>query len=592
MENGKQLSAVLTGVDTLTIYAKKGFWAEKSSSFRLYEDGEDIGLYRAMSTTTVGDLLVFTILLNRRFVPGREYAISDIKNEFVPVDISYLARTEEFDKTYRCDKPQGAIYTRESTVFRLFTPLANQAFLLLRKPGKKTWDTYDMVREDCGCWSIKISGDLDRYAYYYIVHVNGEYRQAPDPFGFSADANSRHSYVIAPAKVLATLDGKQDLTPLPPYKAIVYECHVRDMTSKLNIPYKGTFDALSREGVKSDDGKMPAGLDYLASLGVTHIQLLPVLDYQTVDDNHPLDSYNWGYDPRLYFVPKGSLAKDPNDPYSRVLELRALARAFHSKGLRVIYDVVYNHVFDRLNNPLDILCPGYYFRFNGDGSYSNGSFCGNDLESRHYMCRRLIVESLLHLAKWYGADGFRFDLMGIIDIDTMRQAEAELRKIDSNIVIYGEGWDMPTALSSDRRTTINNAKTIPQIGFFSDFYRDVIKGGSAKDKLGEKGYLSGDINRREDFKFAYSACCLNLNRTPIFAQPTQCISYAECHDNSTLWDKLKVCCAGEADDVLLKRVKLINAAICLSAGIPFFHAGQEFGESKGGDENSFCSGDG
>ncbi len=594
MTYNAQLSAALSGSDTLIITAKRGFWAEKSSSFRLYENGREIAKLKAMSRAEIGDNYLFTVLVSIDFVPGNLYEISDCKNEFAPVDTSYLARTSEFDARYRCDKPQGAIYAQDKTTFRLFSPLANWVVLTIRHTAQEEWQGFPLTREECGCWSLALDGDWDKAEYFYIACIDGRIVNAADPWGYSANTNSRHSFVIDPAKVLATPDGRASLKPLGSLsKSIIYECHVRDMTSRLDLEDRGTYAALSRKGLTYGSGKdvIPAGLDYIASLGVTHVQFQPVQDYQTVDDAHPLDSYNWGYDPLLYFVPEGSMCSDPEDPYARVLELRAMAAAFHHEGIRINYDVVYNHVFDTHTNPLDILCPGYYFRFNSDGNPSNGSFCGNDLESRHYMCRRLIIESMEHLVTWYGADGFRFDLMGIIDMETIRQARERLCALNKEIMLYGEGWNMPTALPSEERTNLDNAKRIPEIGFFSDFYRDIAKGATSSDKMGDRGYLTGDLGKREDFKFAYAACCLNLNRQPTFARPTQCLSYVECHDNSALMDKLKACCPGESDEMLLRRVKLCNAAVALSCGIPFFHAGCEIGQDKHGVENSFCSGD-
>lgn len=585
-----QLRAVLSGTDTLTITSKKSFWAERSSEFRLYEDGKEVQKLRSLSRHLSGGDYVFTIGCRYDFVPGKYYQVADCKNEFAPLDLTFLATTKEFDEKYRCEKPLGAQYTPERTTFRVFSPLAVSVTLAITKPGESYPSGFVMTREDCGCHSIVLEGDWDEASYQYIVFVNGAFNVAADPFGYSADANSRHSFVVDPKKVLATPDGRNKLKPQGGLeKSIIYECHVRDMTSKLDIENKGTYAALSCSGL-TRNGK-PVGLDYLAQLGVTHIQLQPCMDYQTVDDNHPADSYNWGYDPVLYFVPEGSMSLDPDDPYSRVLELRGLANALHSKGLRVVYDVVYNHVFDAYTNPLEQICPGYFFRTNSDGNLSNGSGCGNDLESRRFMCRRLIIESLEHMVDWYGADGFRFDLLGITDRKTTAMIAERLRAKNPEIILYGEGWDMPTALSSDMKSTQANAFKLPDVGFFSDYYRDVIKGGTGGDKMGEKGYLTGDLGKREDFKFAYAACSLNLGRRATFAEATQCISYAECHDNSALWDKMKVCCGGESDETLLRRVKMINAVVALSCGIPFFHAGQEFGMSKKGVENSFCAGD-
>lgn len=586
------LSAALTGKDTLTVKAKIGFWSGRSMWFRLYENGKEVAKLHAMNRAEIGDTYVFTLSAVYDFVPGRFYEIADCKNEFVPVDMTYLATTDEFDRRYRCDKPQGAVWTKEFTTFRLFSPLASLAKVRVKLPGSDEWVEHSMTREECGCFSVKLEGDYDGAKYTYIVFVNGRFSYAADPFGFGADTNSRCSYVINPDKVFTISDNRDSLTPLgSPSKAIIYECSVRDMTSKAKVADSGTFMALSRTGLTYGKELFPVGLDYIKALGVTHVQIQPVMDFQTVDEANPKDSYNWGYDPVLYFVPEGSYATDPEDPYSRIIELRTMVSAFHKENIRVNFDVVYNHVFDALTNPLERLCPGYYFRHTSDGNFSNGSFCGNDLESRRYMCKRLIIESLCHMVTWFGADGFRFDLMGIIDKHTMLEAQSKLLELNKDIMIYGEGWDMPTALPSEERSTLANAKLLPKIGFFSDIYRDVSKGGTSHDRLGEKGYLTGDVGKLDDFKFAYTGCCLNLNRNPIFDNPMQCISYVECHDNSVLWDKMKACCSNESDDTLLKRLKMINAALLLSCGIPFLHSGQEFGQSKNGNDNSFCAGD-
>ncbi len=495
------LTAVLKTPDALEIRARKGYWATKTGRFRLYEDGAEVAKLKPLADSEAAGWLVFDVPVSWHFVPGRAYEIADAKNEFVPLALTVLATTPEFDRAYRYDGPLGASYAPDQTVFRLFSPLAVEFCVRLRKPGAKDFAVYPMNRLDCGVFESAPAGDWERAAYYYEGRINGQTVRAVDPYALAANANSRYGYVIDPRKAVAESLNRERLpTFTSPSQAMIYELDVRDLTSRLDLLDKGTFNALARPGLTYGPDGFPAGLDYVKGLGFTHVQLLPVLDFQTVDDNDPAGSYNWGYDPLLYFVPEGSYSSAPDDPYARILELRHLVSVFHQNGIRVNFDVVYNHVFDRATNPLEILCPGYYFRLNADGSYSNGSFCGNDLESRHYMCGRLIRDSLAHVVAFFGADGFRFDLMAIIDKDTLLKAQAELTGKVKGLMFYGEGWDMPTALPPADKSALANAFSLPAVGFFADRFRDSAQGGTSAERLAERGYVTGAADKLEDFK--------------------------------------------------------------------------------------------
>jgi pullulanase len=442
-----------------------------------------------------------------------------------------------------------------------------------------------------GVFSLTVTGDLDEARYTYSVTVFGKTQEIVDPYAYSLDSNSQHAFVINPERVKKVLTFDDCLPAFSDrMKSIIYECDVRDMTSLTSIPDKGTYKGLSQTGYKTKTNE-PIGLDYLASLGVTHVQLQPVYDFQTIDDDHPSNSYNWGYDPAFFFAPEGSYCTDPNDPYERVLELRELIGSLHQKGLRVNLDMVFNHVFSEPYNSLSVLVPQYTFRYNGDQTLSNGSGCGNDIESRNYMVRKLIVDCLVHFIDFYDVDGFRFDLMGIIDVDTLKLVYDTLKKIKPNIMFYGEGWDLWTNLPADQKGSYFNADKLPFCSFFNDRFRDVVKGKSSGSEILVKGYLSGDVNYLDGFKHVFLGSSVALAFPPMFTEPGQSVNYVECHDNNTLFDKLTSCCVDDKPEEILKRIKMCNMAVLLACGIPFFHEGQEIGHSKGGLANSYNSGD-
>lgn len=587
------MQALAKAGDVLEVTFSKDFYVRPQKQFGIYEDGKLRMKVRPVSQSESGSSYIYTMFTKGlTYVPGREYKVKTAENYFINIDISFLAKTEAFERQYRYDGPLGAIYTPESTTFRVFSPFATLIVLKIQRRGEHDFKAYRMEKNaDNGIYEITIPGNLEGASYLYVANVFGEINEIVDPYAFGLSRNSQSAYVIDPAKVKA-LDTYD--TCLPPFlgrtHAILYECNVRDMTSKTDIPDKRTYAALSREGLKTKGG-LPVGLDYLASLGVTHIQLQPVLDFQTIDDDDPASSYNWGYDPSFYFAPEGSYATNPDDSYDRILELRGLVGALHRKGLRVVFDVVYNHVFSLVSNSLSFLVPQYYFRHNNDGTNSNGSGCGNDLESRNYMARRLIKDSLKHLIDFFAADGFRFDLMGITDIETLRQAYSELTAMKKDILFYGEGWDLWTNLPADMKATQYNSYKMPFAAFFNDRFRDVVKGKNGDSELCVRGYLSGDTNYRDGFKHVFLGSSVALAFAPLFSTPDQSVNYVECHDNHTLYDKLKACCGSESDEDIFRRMKMITVAILTSCGIPFFHAGQEIALSKKGNGNSYDAGD-
>lgn len=582
--------AKLISKNAIQIWARKGFWPNgKDPYLRLYVDHKPVLSLRPISVADKGEFDLYMIPVDYDFKVDGAYDILDITNDVIPLDTSSLADSEEFDQEFRYDGPLGASYTHERTTFHVFAPFASFMFVHLRRAGEETVCSYPMRKTEHGVYEAVIEGDLDGAAYNYAGSNGGKFFTAPDPYSFGLSSNSRYSYVINPEKVLSRPLNRENLYPLDKSKMSVYEIDVRDATSLTGLEDKGTYVALSREGLRTEDG-FPIGLDYIKTLGVSHVQILPVLDFQTIDDDNPFKTYNWGYDPLNYFACEGSYSTNPNDPYQRLFELRDMCAAFHRNGMRVVFDVVYNHVFRMNTNPLDIIVPGYYFRKHSDGSYSNGSFCGNDLETRHYMCRRLVKDSLKHAVEWYGADGFRFDLMGIIDKTTMNEAFDEIAKDHPDIVFYGEGWDMPTALPHHDKTIDGNGCELTNIGFFNGLFRDVMKGGIG-DSLGVPGYLDGDLGRIEDFKYAFAGSVMDMGRRPMFKKTSQSINFVECHDNETLFDKIEFVCKDEVEADRRKRINLINAVVCFAQGVPFYHMGQEFCGTKRGYGNTYNAGD-
>ncbi len=587
-------SAVAKSKGVIEIYLDKSLCYNRLKLFRLYVDGVLKKAYTPLAFNESTSNYIYTIACESfEFDPGHLYEIATEQNYFIPVDISFLAQTEEFDIRYRFDGQLGAIYTPKKTTFRVFSPFSYGISVHIKKPGEKHWETHMMKHNfENGVFECSCSGDYDGAKYVYERMMFGQAVFVADPYSFSMGSNSRYSFVINPEKVHSMPDNKEFLPEFTSRsQAIIYECDVRDMTSLTELKNKGTFLALATAGLKDEKTKLPIGLDYLASLGVSHIQLLPVLDFQTVDEDDPFSSYNWGYDPSSYFAPEGSYSSDPNDPYARVLELRYLVSALHKEGMRVVFDVVYNHVYSNHFNPLNILCPNYYFRVDNNGNLSNGTGCGNDLESRKYMARKLIIDSMMHCLDFYDVDGFRFDLMGILDIDTVKKGYDKLVKKKPNILYYGEGWDLWTALPGDKKASYYNANQMPYASFFNDRFRDVSKGKSNESEIGVRGYLLGDTNYRDGFKHVMLGSAITLAFVPMFSRPEQSINFVECHDNHTLFDKIKIACPDDSLEEMKKRVKLNIIATLFALGVPFFHQGEEICGSKNGLPNTYNAGD-
>ncbi|WP_223067398.1 type I pullulanase [Paenibacillus caui] len=502
----------------------------------------------------------------------------------------------EFDEAFYYDGTDlGANYSAERTWFRLWAPTASEAWVCLYDE----WDSqqaqqHSMRRDIQGTWVLELEGDQKNRYYTYLVQIGDELNEAADPYARAVGVNGDRGVIIDLGATNPERWTKDKPELASHLDAIIYEVHIRDATihPASGATHKGKYLGLGESGTKGPGG-IPTGLDHIAGLGVTHVQLLPFFDYSTESvDETRLDEpqYNWGYDPKNYNVPEGSYATDPYQPSVRIRELKQLIQSLHDRGLRVVMDVVYNHVYDGYIANFTKLVPGYYLRYTPNGTFSNGSGCGNDVASQRRMVSKFIVDSVVYWAEEYHLDGFRFDLMGLIDVDTMNEIRARLNQIDPTILVYGEGWIIPTELPKDRLATFENAGKMPGIGHFSDIIRDAIKGHVFDAQTG--GFVTGRGGMEHDIRRGIAGGIRYSEEIRGFSdEPVQSVNYAECHDNHTLWDKI-VRSTGSDSNLLRRDMHRLASAIILTCqGIPFLHAGQEFLRTKNGVENSYNSSD-
>ena len=512
-----------------------------------------------------------------------------------------MCNFDETDDKYYFDGKLGAIYSRHRTEFRVWSPFADTVKLRLYPDGNDSlpYAVTDMELKN-GVWSAAVCDDLNGVYYTYEVHIDGSEFETIDIYAVSAGVNGKRGMVLDLSA--AEPNGWKLDKPVRLEKytdAIIYELHVRDFSidSSSNFQNRGKFLAFTETGTTNSSGDA-TGLDYIASLGVTHIHLLPVFDFATVDESSDQPQFNWGYDPLNYNVPEGSYSSDPFDGAVRVREFRQLVMACHSKGIGVIMDVVYNHTYHTEESAFSKIFPHYYYR-QKDGSYSNGSGCGNEFASERRMAQKFIIDSLCFLAETYKLDGFRFDLMGLLDIETLNLAAEKLRRINPDIILYGEGWtggDSP--LDDSARAMKHNIRRLPEFAVFSDEIRDTIKGSVFHDEA--SGYVNGGSSY-DKAQLIKASLCGRVEHPQISCgsltdSPCQIVNYTEAHDNLTFFDKLILSMKGASDWELIAADKLGAALVLLSQGIPFIQAGQEFLRSKplpdgGFEHNSYNSPD-
>lgn len=511
--------------------------------------------------------------------------------------------SKEFKDNYLYDGDDlGVTVDGGLTTFKVWAPTASKVVLNLFESGNEgsAYKSVDMVRVEKGVWEKQETGSLYGKYYTYSVTTALGTQEAVDPYAKSAGLNGNRGMIVdLDATDPTGFDSDSYLTTIDSYTdAIIWEVHVRDFSNKIaSSQYKGKYLAFTETGLTNSSG-IPVGVDYIKNLGITHVHLLPVYDYATVNEANPDEKFNWGYDPKNYNVPEGSYSTNPYDGAVRVREFKQMVQAMHNQGLGVVMDVVYNHTYDA-NSSLNKIVPYYYYRYNSNGANSNGSGCGNDTASEREMYRKFMVDSITHWISEYHLDGFRFDLMGLHDITTMQEIEKAVHTINPNAIIYGEGWTMggnrytsespSDQVNIKKITATNNA--VGTISVFNDAIRDAVK-GSVFTKTG-KGYVSGSFSTDNinKIKFTMRGCQAAVSGVSWTVKNAGVINYVSAHDNNTLWDKFEISNGENTIEERLAMNKLAAAIYMLAPGTPFMQAGEEMLRTKNGDENSYASSD-
>lgn len=518
------------------------------------------------------------------------------------IDVRSYVRSKDFDdKYFYANDDLGSTYSKEKTTIKLWSPIATKVTLRLYKNldnSSQPDKTIDLTCGDKGVWSTTLTDhDYKGWAYdYRLEFADGHVTTTDDPYSTATTINGVRS-VIEDVDNIKPADFIKMPAFTKPTDAIIYEAGVRDLTAdkNANVKHPGQFLGLTQEGTKTDTG-YPTGLDYLKKLGVTHVQFLPMYDFGSIDEAHPSNAYNWGYDPVNYNVPEGSYSSKPADPAARILEMKEMINALHKQGLRVVMDVVYNHVYGLDKQAFDKVVPGYYFKYDDKGNMVDDISMGNAVASQRRMVRKYIVDSVKYWAKNYHIDGFRFDTMGVLDTDTMAEVYKEINKINPGTLIYGEGWEIKPN-ERPKEASYVHANLIPNVGFFGDNLRNAVIGesgsfGNARSGLAQGNLTDKDKNGVSHYQEDAAAFVKGFMGSQGFNKhnylnPGQVINYSTCHDNLTLYDALKAHLPNASVAEFVKRAKLADSMIMLSQGVPLFHSGQEALRTKNGNANSY-----
>lgn len=533
-----------------------------------------------------------TLIMKEALDLTKSYTIHLDGYQSMEVSMEDVIGSTYYDEAFAYDGELGALYSKEKTDFRVWAPSASAVVLNLYSDGHgdTLLESIPMTADVKGTWVATKEGDLNGTYYTYSVTVNGDTQEAVDLYAKSTGVNGNRGMILD----MDATDPEgfdQDVRPefVNPTDAIIYELHIRDLSSdpSSGITNVGKYLGLTETGTKNSDG-LSTGLDHMKELGITHLHILPMYDYATVDETK-LDSgeFNWGYDPKNYNVPEGSYSTDPYNGEVRVKEVKQMVQALHENGIRVVMDVVYNHTYSATGSNFQKTVPNYYYRMK-NGGFSNASGCGNEVASERAMARKYIVESVVYWATEYHIDGFRFDLMGCLDKETMLAVRAALDEVDPSIIIYGEGWTSgdSTLIANDRAMKASTYK-LPGIAAFSDDIRDGLKGNVFNDL--DQGYINGNPGLIESAKIGIVGATdhpqtdyTNHDKAIRWwaGAPTQTINYLSCHDNLTLWDKLAISNADDSIEDRIRMNKLGAAVVFTSQGIPFMQAGEEMLRSK------------
>ena len=509
-----------------------------------------------------------------------------------------LYSSAEFEAKYTYEgNDLGATWSKESTTFRVWAPTASYVALNLYEFGNPGTDDLKkhvkMSKDENGTWVATVKGDLNGMYYTYQVNVDGMKNEVCDPYARAVGVNGHRAMVI---DLDSTNPEGWDEDVDPNYgdnitDAVIYELHVRDLSSDASsgIQNAGKYLGLTEKGTTNAAG-YPTGLDHLIKLGITHLHLLPSYDYASVDETTlETNDFNWGYDPVNYNVPEGSYATDPYNGEVRVSEFKQMVKTLHDNGISVIMDVVYNHVYNAEEFCFNNIVPGYFSRITEDGVYSNGSACGNDTASERSMVKKYIVDSVTYWADEYHIDGFRFDLAGLLDTETINACIEAVHETHPNVIFYGEGWNMTTDVTKEGYTmaTQANSTETPEFAYFSDFVRDSLRGSNSN--ASQTGFVAGGGGYASAIRDTF------MGKSTWCKSPSQTVNYASCHDGYTLYDRLTLSTRDKTEEERIKMNNLAAAVVMTSQGVPFFQAGEEMLRSKptedGFDHNSYDSSD-
>ncbi|MBZ9691492.1 type I pullulanase [Clostridium sp. M14] len=548
------------------------------------------------------------IKFNKKINLNNVYSLEIPKYGSKNADLRNVYGSKEFEDLYSYDGKLGAIYNNKETEFKLWAPTATDVKVAFYGKNGKSYSLVaekqlDMVKEKSGVWTVKESGDLDGVYYNYLVTVNGKQNEVTDPCAKAVGVNGNRGMVVN-LETTNPLDWENDKRPelKNPTDAVIYEMHIRDFSidpnSGVNLEYRGKFKGAWQKNTTNLEGNIKTGVAHLKELGVNTVQLLPSFDYSSVDESRlDMPQFNWGYDPKNYNVPEGSYSSNPYDGKIRIKEFKEMINELHKQGIRVVMDVVYNHTYTIENSCFNLAVPDYYYRQDSEGKYSNGSGCGNETASERSMVRKFILDSVKYWVEEYHIDGFRFDLMANHDIETMKLIREELDKIDSSILIYGEGWAGGScALPNKEQSLKINVPKFgdKQIGVFSDDIRDGLKGDVFNNTApafinGEPGFEDwvkfGIVGSTKHDNIDYSK--VRYSKIPWANEPYQTINYLSCHDNLTLWDRIKTVNPNKSDEELKNMNKMAAAVVFTSQGIPFIQAGEEFARTKVNEDGTF-----
>ena len=560
-----------------------------------------------LSSVAMTGALATSEVVEETVAPTQEETAAPTEPPVTSADVGMANYVKLLEKTYYKGN-LGASYSKKETTFKVWSPLATDVKVRIYTKGTDGEEGAQMLSESSmklvekyGTWVLTLKGDYKNKYYTYVVTVNGKTNEVVDPYAKAVGANGNRGMVVD----LDSTDPKgwkedkfERVSSMT--DAVIWEVSVRDFsaseTSGVSEKNRGKFLAFTEKGtvVDSVEGSLPTCVDYLKDLGVNYVQINPFYDFHSIDETDTVNpQYNWGYDPKNYNVPEGSYSSDPYNGNVRIKECKQMIQALHKAGIGVIMDVVYNHTYLSADSWFNLIVPDYYYRIDDSGNWSNGSGCGNDTASERIMYREFMKNSVVYWAQEYHIDGFRFDLMGLHDVETMNYIRKSLDALPNGgkILMYGEAWDLTTNCDSGTvlATQNNLSKLSTRIGAFNDTMRDGLRGDvfTAKDK----GYLQSGSNKSKVKSGIEGMATAGTWATP----PRQCVNYASCHDNLSLYDKLVASVYPDKGDFRKRREDLVSmnklsAAIVLtSQGVPFMMAGEEMARSKDGDENSYKS---